>query len=97
MSNTFSGRNEEYLGDLYVNENKIQQSEQLAGLEEAISIRYPDCTPDQIIEIRNYLISYITECINDDYEIAFLKNDGEDSILKVLRLIEVIEKQAEGL
>lgn len=57
-------------------------------LTASLEKRYPSYTKEQILEIHKKLLSYISENIQDGYDLAIVKQDDDELILKVLRLVD---------
>lgn len=66
---------------------KVSQNSNLAKLDRAITQKYPSLNLKDAKYAREEIIAYITEGLEDGYDIALIKPVNDDEIsLKVLKL-----------
>lgn len=66
----------------------IQHIGSLQKLDEVIQHKYPYCTPDQVVTLRERVLEYVMRSFSNGYDLAFIKREGDQAILKILRLVE---------
>ena len=58
------------------------------ALDQAISLRYPDASNGQVEVFRNGVIDYIAENLAQGYDIALVKREEDQTVLRILKFIE---------
>jgi hypothetical protein len=66
----------------------IQHIGSIQRLDMVISRNYPYCSEEQVIQVREKVIEYVIRSFYEGYDLAFIKREGDQAILRILRLIE---------
>ncbi len=60
----------------------------IQDIEDAIRSRYPDVTPAQARNLRDKVLGYVGDGFHEGFDLAMIKRQGNQTILRVLKLIE---------
>lgn len=58
------------------------------ALDRTISLRYPDATRDQIVVFRDRVMDYISRNLEQGFDIAHVKREGDQTVIRILKFIE---------
>ena len=67
---------------------KADSDDTIRDIEDAIRSRYPDVTPAQARTLRNKVLGYVGNGLHEGFDVAMIKRQDNQTILRVLKLIE---------
>jgi hypothetical protein len=67
---------------------KQDNDDAVQDIDKAIRSRYPDVTPAEVRNLRNKVLGYVGNGFNEGFDLAMIKRQGNQTILRVLKLIE---------
>lgn len=61
--------------------------EAVEKIDHAIRARFPDVTPAQARNLRNKVLNYVGDGMHDGYDLAMIKRQGDQTVLRVLKMV----------
>ncbi|HEY3291123.1 MAG TPA: hypothetical protein VGK87_13415 [Anaerolineae bacterium] len=67
---------------------KSSNQNALSGLFSVIRKKYPNVSDEQVEHLQNKVINYVSDGLNDGYDLALIKRKDGKTVLKILKLME---------